>query len=87
MLFGLFNRLVSFQHYINDTIQKYLNNFYIVYFDNILIFNKNELEYELYVKKVLNRLQDVELQVDITKSQFHIFKVVYLRLIFTICGI
>ncbi len=31
----------------------YLDNFYIVYLDNILIYLDNKLEYKLYVKKVL----------------------------------
>lgn len=42
--------------YINDTLQKYLNNFCITYLDNILIFSEDELEHKLYVKKVLSRL-------------------------------
>ncbi len=31
----------------------YLDDFCIVYLDNILIYLDNELEYKLYVKKVL----------------------------------
>jgi hypothetical protein len=38
---------------MNDILFNYLNNFYITYLDNILIYLDNELEYELYIKKVL----------------------------------
>lgn len=59
MFFRLCNRLVLFQYYINDTLQKYLNNFYTTYLNNILIFSKNKLEYKLYIKKILNKFQDI----------------------------
>jgi len=38
---------------MNDILFNYLNDFYIAYLDNILIYSDNELEYELYIKKVL----------------------------------
>jgi hypothetical protein len=34
----------------------YLNNFYIAYLDNIIIYSKNKLEYKEYIYKVLQRL-------------------------------
>jgi len=38
---------------MNNVLFNYLNNFYIAYLDDILIYLDNELEYELYIKKVL----------------------------------
>jgi hypothetical protein len=38
---------------MNNVLFNYLNNFYIAYLNNILIYSDDELEYELYVKKVL----------------------------------
>jgi hypothetical protein len=38
---------------MNNVLFNYLNDFYIAYLDNILIYSDNELEYELYIKKVL----------------------------------
>jgi len=38
---------------MNNILFNYLNDFYIAYLDNILIYSDNELEYELYIKKVL----------------------------------
>ena len=40
MPFDLCNSSASFQNYINDTLQKYLNIFYTVYLDDILILSR-----------------------------------------------
>ena len=42
---------------MNDVLFKYLDVFYIAYLDDILIYSKDPLEYELYVKLVLERLR------------------------------
>jgi len=38
---------------MNNILFNYLNDFYIAYLDNILIYLDNELEHELHIKKVL----------------------------------
>jgi hypothetical protein len=38
---------------MNDVLFNYLDDFYIAYLDNILIYSDDELEHELYIKKVL----------------------------------
>ena len=81
MPFGFCNGPASFQHYINDTLREYLDIVCTAYLDNILIYSEDELEHELHIRKVLSRLRDAGLQVDITKSQFHITEVAYLGLI------
>jgi len=42
-----------YQRYINNVLFNYLNDFYIAYLDNIIIYSKNELEYKEHVYKVL----------------------------------
>ncbi|KIM92501.1 hypothetical protein OIDMADRAFT_139546, partial [Oidiodendron maius Zn] len=37
--------------YINNILFDYLNDFYIIYLDNIFIYSKNKLEYKEYIKK------------------------------------
>ena len=51
--FRLTNGPTTYQQYINDVLFNYLNDFYIAYLDNIIIYSKNELEYEEHVYKVL----------------------------------
>ncbi len=38
---------------MNDMLFDYLDDFYTTYLDNILIYLENELDYEIYIKKVL----------------------------------
>jgi hypothetical protein len=51
--FGLSNTLVIFQARINEILYLYLDVFYTVYINNILIYSDNLLEYKKYIKKVL----------------------------------
>ena len=55
--FRLTNGPTTYQRYINDVLFNYLNNFYIAYLDNIIIYSENELEYKEHVYKVLQRLR------------------------------
>jgi hypothetical protein len=46
---------------MNDILFDYLNDFCTTYLDDIMIYSNNELEYEMYMKKVLERLRNVGL--------------------------
>ena len=61
LLFGLTNSPATYQRYINSILLNYLDNFYTVYLDDILIYSDNEAEYELYVIIVLQRLRNTSL--------------------------
>ena len=56
MLFGLINTLAIFQLYINQTLFKLLDDFVVIYLNDILIYFKNKKDYYEYVKKILKRL-------------------------------
>jgi len=51
--FGLTNGPATYQRYINNILFNYLNDFYIAYLDNIIIYFKNELEHKEHIYKVL----------------------------------
>jgi hypothetical protein len=51
--FKLINGLAIYQQCINNILFNYLNDFYIAYLDNIIIYFENELEYKEYIYKVL----------------------------------
>ena len=87
MPFGLANALSSFQHYINDVLREYLNVFYTVYIDNILIYSNSVKEHEEHVRKVLKALRDAGLQLEVEKCEFHVTETVYLGLIVSKDGI
>ena len=81
MPFGLTNRPAIYQRYINNILFDYLDIFYIVYLDDILIYSENKLEYQEYVTKILQRLREAGLQVDLDKYEFYIKRTKYLGFI------
>ena len=46
---------------MNDVLIDYLNDFYITYLDNILIYFEDPLEHDKHVYKVLDRLWEASL--------------------------
>ena len=72
---------------MNDLLFNYLNIFCTVYLDDILIYSDNILDHKLQVKKVLQRLREAGLQVDIKKSEFSIKQTKYLGFIISINSI
>ncbi len=46
MPFGLTNILMIFQLYINRALVNFINIYYIIYFDNILIYFINFIDYQ-----------------------------------------
>jgi len=87
MPFGLCNGPATFQSYINEALQPYLDDFVTAYLDDILIYSDSELEHVVHVKRVLQRLREHGLQVDITKCNFHTTEVKYLGLIIGTDGV
>jgi hypothetical protein len=53
MPFGLANALATFQAYIHKALRHLIDSICIVYLDDILIYSKDEKEYEHHVKMVL----------------------------------
>jgi cell fate regulator YaaT (PSP1 superfamily) len=65
----------------------YLDDFYTAYLDDILIYSDNVFEYKAQVKKVLQRLREAGLQVDIKKCEFNVTSTKYLGFIISTDGI
>ncbi len=81
MLFKLINELASFQHYINDVLFDCLHKFCQTYLNDILIYSKILKEHRTHVKEVLDKLHEVDLQIDIDKYEFKIQKISFLELL------
>jgi transposase InsO family protein len=65
----------------------FLDVFVTCYLDDILIYSSDELEHELHVKQVLDRLRAAGLQADIKKCEFHVTRTKYLGFIISTDGI
>jgi len=72
MLFNLCNEFISFQKYINNILHEHLNKLCITYLNDILIYSNDELEHEVYVKLILQKLCKTDFQTDIIKCKFHV---------------
>ncbi|KNG46626.1 hypothetical protein TW65_06673 [Stemphylium lycopersici] len=77
--FGLTGAPAAFQRYVNGVLQDYLDDFVSAYVDDILIYSSGSLQdHREKVGKVLQRLMDAGLQIDIDKCEFETKRVKYL---------
>ncbi len=81
MLFELINELTFFQHYINDVLFDCLHKFCQTYLNDILIYSKILKKHRTHVKEVLDKLREVDLQINIDKCEFKIQKISFLKLL------
>jgi hypothetical protein len=87
MPFGLCNTPGTFQSYINNLILDYLDIFCTAYLDDVLVYSNTPEEHTEHVLKVLRRLLDRGLYINIDKCEFSVKEVKYLGLIMSIEGI
>jgi len=78
MFFGLTNALASFQHIMNDLFRNFLDDFMIIYLDDILIFSKNQKEHEKMQILLSTKFGERRLCVKMKKCIFHLSKVNFL---------
>ena len=82
--FDLTNDQISWQHYMNDSLFDFLNNFCQITLNDILIYSKFKKKHIAHVDVILKRLKKIDLQVDIEKNEFFKKKVVFLSVLFSI---
>ena len=61
MPFGLTNAPAMFNRLMTDLFKTELDEFVLVFFDNILIYSKTEQEHEKHLRQVLNILREAKL--------------------------
>ncbi len=81
MLFKLINESTFFQHYINDMLFNCLHKFCQIYLNDILIYSKILKKHRTHVKEMLNKLREVDLQINIDKCEFKIQRISFLKLL------
>ncbi len=81
MLFNLTNTFIIFQTYINEILTKFLNNFYVIYLNDILIFSIKKTDHINHMKQILERLRKFKLYASLKKCKFFIIKVNFLKFI------
>ncbi len=78
MPYGLVNAPSVFQDFMNEVLRDFLNQFVIVYIDDILIFSQDKSAHRRHVSKVLQRLRDHSLFLKAEKCFFHQESVAFL---------
>ena len=81
MLFKFNNASVMFQFYINKVLAFYLNVFYIIYLNDILIYFKTEEEHINYIKRVLQYFRNYQLYIKLSKYKSYIKKIDFIKYI------
>jgi hypothetical protein len=80
--FGLAEALVIFQKYINSILNDFFDKFCSAYMDDVFIYSDGSYQdYMSKVKKVLRKLHEAGLKLDIEKSEFAFSEVKYLGFI------
>src|SRR5215469_16486524 len=78
MPFGLCNAPATFQQSINQIFSDFIDDFVIVYLDDILIYSDDHLDHEKHLRLVLKHMIDHKLRSRVHKCRFLQNKVDYL---------
>jgi hypothetical protein len=87
MLFGLTNAPATFQAYINEALDGYLDIFCVAYMDDICIYSDSLEEHKEHVRKVLDRLRKYGLYAKLSKCEFHKTEIQFLKFSIGIAGV
>ncbi|MDM1593466.1 RNase H-like domain-containing protein, partial [Escherichia coli] len=87
MPFGLTNAPATFNRLMQDILREYLDDFVLVFFDDILIYSKNAADHETHVRKVLEILRKHQLFAKKSKCTFSVDHVEYLGFLVSKDGI
>jgi hypothetical protein len=71
MSFELTNASTTYQEIINNILRQYLNQFVIIYLNDIIIYSNILKEHINYVFKVLECLDRRNLHLKLEKCEFH----------------
>jgi hypothetical protein len=70
MSFGLTNAPTYFMYLMNTVLMEYLDNFIVVFIDDILVYSKTEEEHEEHLRLVLEKLRANQLYAKFSKCEF-----------------
>jgi hypothetical protein len=87
MSFGLTNASAYFMNLMNKVFMEYLDQFVVVFIDDILVYSQNEETHENHLRLVLQKLRDNQLYSKFSKCDFWLKEVAFLGHIITDGGI
>ena len=87
MPFGLTNASTTFMDLMNRMCRPYLDQFVVVFIDDILVYSRDEQEHEQHLKIVLQTLREKKLYAKLRKCDFWLKEVSFLGHIVSAEGI
>ena len=78
MPFGLTNAPAAFMDLMHRILQPYLDQFVVIFMDDILIYSQSEWEHEYHLRIVLQLLRDHQLYAKFSKCEFWLTEVRFL---------
>ena len=87
MPFGLTNALTAFMDLMNRVFRPYVDQFVVVFIDDILVYSKDAQEHEHHLRIVLETLREKKLYVKLNKCDFWLKEVSFLGHIVSVEGI
>ena len=70
MPFGLTNAPAAFMRLMNSVFQEFLDEFVIIFIDDILVYSKSPEEHELHLRRVMEKLREQKLFAKLSKCNF-----------------
>ena len=87
MPFGLTNAPAAFMDLINRVFRPYVDQFVVVFMDDILVYSKDAKEHEQHLRIVIETLREKKLYAKLSKCDFWIKEVSFLGHIVSVKGI
>ncbi len=66
---------------MKDTLMNYLDEFVIAYLNDIIVYSNSKKKHIRYVRIILHRLREANIQIDVDKCEFHITETKFLDMI------
>ena len=87
MTFGLTNAPTAFMDLMHRIFQPYLDQFVVVFVDDILIYSQSEWEHEYHLRIILQLLRDHQLYAKFSKCEFWLTEVRFLGHVVSASGV